>query len=429
MGAKVEELQATLYRVAKTEPTRRFHALYDKMGRPDVLAEAWAMVRANGGAPGVDGKTIEEIEREGVPPFLEGLGRELAARNYRPNPVRRVWIPKSHGKLRGLGIPTVRDRVVQTAVKLVLEPIFEAGFEDCSYGFRPGRSAHDAVAEVDKWLNFGCEQVVDADITGCFDNIPKSRLMKAVADRVADGSVLHLVRQFLDAGILEDSMVTVSEAGTPQGSPLSPLLANVYLDGLDKAWKASGLTGRQKANAHLVRYADDFVILAERNATQVLVTLRRIVEGLGLALSREKTRVVEAEEGFDFLGFRFRRRYSRRRGKRVTTWFPSPKSEARVRERIREETQPRVLSEGDPWDAKERVERLLVGWFGYFGQSQARSVANSVLGYSHRRLACLLRTWHQWRRPPAYEVLQKVGLSLAGTRAHPRQWVRGVGRG
>jgi retron-type reverse transcriptase len=169
MGTKVEELQATLYRAAKTEPARRFHALYDKIGRSDVLAEAWAMVRANGGAPGVDGKTIEEIEREGLPSFLEGLGRELAEKSYRSSPARRVWIPKSNGNLRGLGIPTVRDRVVQTAVKLVLEPIFEAGFEDCSYGFRPGRSAHDAVAEVDKWLNFGCEQVVDADITGCLN--------------------------------------------------------------------------------------------------------------------------------------------------------------------------------------------------------------------------------------------------------------------
>lgn len=323
---KVGELQEALYRAAKANAKRRFHALYDKMWRPDVLAEAWARVRANGGAAGVDGKTIEEIEREGVPLFLEGLARELREKTYQPSPLRRVWIPKPNGKARGLGIPTVRDRVVQTAAKMLLEPIFEADFEPCSYGFRPGRSPHDAVAQVVSYLNFGCERVIDADITGCFDNIPKSALMKAVARRVVDGAMLKMIRQWLDCGVLEGANLLYPDRGTPQGSPLSPLLANVYLDRLDKAWKESGLASRASADAHLVRFADDFVILAKRDVGRAKEALDGITSGLGLTLSAEKTRVVEAEEGFEFLGFRFVRSYSSKRGKRVTRWSPSKKS-------------------------------------------------------------------------------------------------------
>ncbi len=390
----VGELQEALYRAAKANARRRFHALYDKLWRPDVLAKAWATTRANGGAPGVDRKTIKEVEREGVPQFLEELARDLREKTYRPSPLRRVWIPKPNGKRRGLGIPTVRDRVAQTAAKLLLEPIFEADFEPCSFGFRPGRSAHHAVAEVVKYLNFGCESVVDADISGCFDNIPKDRLMKAVARRVSDGAMLKLIRRWLDGGLVEGESLQNPDRGTPQGSPLSPLLANIYLDKLDKAWWMSGLWSRSRENAQLVRYADDFVILAKRNVHGVKVTLDSIMRDLGLTLNPEKTRIVEAEEGFDFLGFHFIRRFNAKHGKRKTLWFPSAKSQRKVRDRIHELTDRRTLAHGTVSSAAEEVADTLRGWGGYFRYSLAHEVFGEVWHYAFERLCQLY-----WRSP------------------------------
>ncbi|MGI0130893.1 MAG: group II intron reverse transcriptase/maturase [Thermoplasmata archaeon] len=416
---KVGELQEALYRAAKANTQRRFHALYDKTWRPDVLAEAWAKVRANGGAAGVDGKTIEDVEREGVPLFLEGLARDLREKTYRPNPLRRVWIPKPNGKVRGLGIPTVRDRVAQTAAKMVLEPIFEADFEPCSFGFRPGRSPHDAVAQVVSYLNFGCERVIDADITGYFDNIPKSALMKAVARRVVDGALLKLIRQWLDCGVMEGANLRRPDRGTPQGSPLSPLLANVYLDGLDKAWKESGLTSRESADAHLVRWADDFVILAKGDVGKAKEALDAIVVNLGLTLSAEKTRVVDAEEGFDFLGFHFQRRYSAERGKRVTRWSPSKKSEKRIRARIHELTENKVLSRGTAHTAKAEVVPVLRGWAEYARYSMAWESFGRVWWYAHTRLARLWRKSRHKRGLGRYRDLVRAGLGLMSIRPRP----------
>ena len=418
---KVRELQETLYRAAKANAGRRFHALYDKLYRPDVLGEAWAKVRANRGAPGVDGKTIEETEREGVPQFLEGLARELKEKTYQPSPLLRVGIPKPNGGVRRLGIPTVRDRVVQTAAKLVLEPIFEVDFEPNSYGFRPGRSAHDAVAEVVKWLNFGCEQVIDADITACFDRLPKAKVMEAVARRVVDGAMLKVIRMWLDCGVMEDEVLQHSDRGTPQGSPLSPLLANVYLDRLDKGWKASGLTSRAGANAHLVRYADDFVILGARDSTKAKETLDAIMVELGLTLSEEKTRLVTAEEGFDFLGFRFQRRYDSRRGKRVTAWFPSAKSERRIRDRIHRMTEARVLSRGTLEDAVKEVLGVLRGWGEYARRSMASESLGTVWAYTFERLTWLYRR-NRSRGRPRSRVIRRAVRDLGGMMPKPNPY-------
>lgn len=352
MGKNVSEFNSMLYEMAKTDSSRRFHSLYDKVQRMDFLEEAWKQVSENDGSAGTDGMTIRSISEQGAQQLLEQIQQELRERTYRPSPLRRVWIPKPNGKKRGLGIPTVKDRIVQTAVKMVIEPLFECDFEPFSYGFRPNKSAHDAVDEIVKYLNFGCEHVVDADITACFDNIPRHNLMMQIAKRISDGALLHLIRQSLDAGIMEDNEIHTQERGTPQGSPLSPLLANIFLDQLDKQWKHSLLWMKSSANAHLVRYADDLVILSEGNPETVKRKLDDIMQSIGLQLNAEKTRIVEAGEGFDFLGFSFERHYSKRKRKRVTNWYPSARSKQRIRERILEMTHRSRLASTTPEETR-----------------------------------------------------------------------------
>ena len=243
-----------------------------------------------------------------------------------------------------MSIPTVRDRITQTAIKLIMEPIFEPQFEPNSFGFRPNKSAHNAVDEIVKYLNYGCENVIDADISGCFDNIDRHKLMEQVAKRISDGSLLHLIRKFIDAGIMEDSDIHSLDRGVPQGSPLSPLLANIYLDQLDKQWKASGLQNRYGENAHLIRYADDYIIIMSGNPAVAKKKLDEIMESMNLTMNTEKTRIVKAEDGFDFLGFHFVRHYAVRRGKRTTRWFPSERSKWKIKETIRNITNRRNLS-------------------------------------------------------------------------------------
>jgi group II intron reverse transcriptase/maturase len=308
MVKSVRELQKVLGQAAKDDPRRRFHSLYDKVSSERVLQEAWLVVKKNGGRGGVDGKEFSDYELpEQEDELLKGLQKELVEGIYKPEAVLRVYIPKPDGKERPLGIPTIRDRVVQTAAKLILEPIFEADFKDFSYGFREGKSCHQAMQAVWKLMNFGYTEVIDADIQGFFDNIPHDKLLQSVARRVSDGRMMRLIKLFLKAPIQEDDQQNKPKKGTPQGGVISPLLANIYLNHLDQFWVKKGYIKYAK----LVRYADDFVVLCEKNTKFYLKEVRRLLENLDLKLNEKKTQVVDTcQQGFDFLGFTLKRTWA-----------------------------------------------------------------------------------------------------------------------
>jgi len=387
---KVSRLQGKLYAAAKANPTRRFGAIRDRVYRWDVLTQAWEEVRRNRGAPGVDGITIEMVEEQGVEAFLQELQAQLRDGSFRPLPVRRVLIPKPNGGQRALGIPAVRDRVAQAAVKLVIEPIFEADFLPCSYGYRPGRSAQDAAQEIWKWLNMGLENVLDADIKSCFDTIPHDRLLRAVARRISDGYAMKLVKMWLKSGVMVGGGVEATDVGTPQGGVLSPLLANIYLHQLDAEWERRGLADRYGADARLIRYADDIVVLSSKSVRPLVPVVREVLADMGLSLNLEKSRVVRADQGFDFLGFRFIRRHSKRYGKKKTYFFPSPRSMKRVKEKVRN----RCGNHRRHVEVKEvvrDVNSVLLGWRAYFRCSNASSAFVTVQQCAYHRLRRYLR--------------------------------------
>jgi len=364
------------------------------------MSQAWEEVRKNRGAPGVDGVTIEMVKEQGEEAFIQELQAQLRDGTYRPLPVRRVMIPKRNGGQRALGIPTVRDRVAQAAVKLVIEPIFEADFLPCSYGYRPGRNAQDAAQEVHKWLDIGLENVLDADIKACFDTIPHDRLLRAVAGRISDGYILKLVKMWLKSGVMMGGSVEATDIGTPQGGVLSPLLANIYMHRLDAEWERRGLADRHGADAKLIRYADDFVILSSKTVRPLVSVVREVLTEMGLSLNLEKSRVVRAEKGFEFLGFRFIRLYSKKYQKRRTVFFPSPKSEERIKEKVRDRCGKHLLNM-EVWIIVENVSRALRGWWSYYRCSNGSRVFNEVQHFANQRLRRFLR-----RRK------QKAGLGL-----------------
>jgi len=427
----IRTLQRKLYQKAKQEPGYRFYALYDKVYRPDILAHAYRLVKAAGGCAGADGRAFEDIEGGGeIARFLAELGEALRAKTYRADPVLRVMIPKDRDSERPLGIPTIRDRVAQMAAKIVLEPIFEADFCDCSYGFRPKRSAHQAIDAIATGMNQGYTQVIDADVSKYFDSIPHAKLLATVAERVADGAMLHLLKLWLKAPVVSDAGGKRrnlgggkgNRKGTPQGGVISPLLANLYLHLLDRNWEGQKMA--QHHQARLVRYADDFVVLCRKQTEAPMRMIRRLMGKMGLSLNEEKTRVVDVcRDRIRFLGFEMGIQLSWRTGRPYPLVLPSKKACKAIKARLTAlTTRDRVLV--PPADLIGQINPLLRGWVGYFHYRNCSKAMREVKAHAEQRLRIWLRNRHKvrswkegYQRFPQARLYAEYGLYKMPTTA------------
>lgn len=416
---KIRDLQRGLYLKAKREPKFRFYLLQDKVWREDILQHAYRLVRSNGGAPSIDGETFRSIESGvGEAKFVSKLQQELKEKTYRAQAVRRVHIPKGDGRTRPLGIPTLRDRVAQMAVKIVIEPIFEADFVGCSFGFRPKRDAHQAIGAIREALNQGCAEVLDADLERYFDTIVHDKLMKLIADRISDRHILGWINQWLRAPVVQEDpagkrRTQPSQRGTPQGGVISPLLANIYLHLFDRVFlsycRARGV------KAHLVRYADDFVILMRGGMEATVDRVKQVLGRMELKLNEEKSRVVDAREAsFDFLGFTFARKRNAKTGKVITLVEPSRKSAERFRDEIRELTSRKTHCVAQP-EVLERVNRYVRGWVHYFHLHNSTRVFATQRFFLEQRIRKYLQGRRQskgfgMRRWPSAKLYKELGL-------------------
>lgn len=405
---KVRQLQNKLYLTAKKCSSRRFHALYDKVYRDDVLYEAWRRVKTNKGSSGVDGITIEDIEAKGVKCYLTGIQSELKSGIYRPLPVRRVMIPKPDGSQRPLGIPCVKDRIVQMATKIAIEPVFEAEFKGCSYGFRPKRSAKQALEVVRKACNNKGYYVVDADIEKFFDNVNQDKLMTLIELRISDRRILKLIRQWLKSGVLYGNILEISELGTSQGSVISPLLANIYLNTLDRLWEKYGLT-----HGILVRYADDTVIICKnkKSANHALTLLQYIMGKLDLKLHPVKTKIVcmwDGKEGFDFLGMHHRRMTTEtRQGNRFqeTYQYPSRKAMKKMKTAIKSNVNSRGLLVASEEDLIKNLNPKITGWKNYYTTKTSNKWMQALDWY----IICTFTRWYN-KKHQRRNHMSKVGI-------------------
>lgn len=413
LNEKARQLCEKLYLAAKKSSTRRFHQLYDKVHRLDILSDAWEIVKQNKGCAGVDGVSIADVIKYGQEKYVQELHTLLLdTHTYHPRKIKRVYIPKADGKQRALGIPAVRDRIVQTAAKILLEPIFEADFLECSYGFRPNKSCHEAIEQIRLYTNAGFKVVLDADISGYFDNINHEKLLDFVHQRISDRKILKLIRKWLKCGVVSEN-----ELGTPQGGVISPLLANIYLHEFDKFWHT-----QTRVTGKLIRYADDFVILfrSKEDAELGIRLVNAKLSELGLKLNEDKTKIVDmrdGKEGFDFLGFHLHQIMSRKFGKRYTQRWPKQTAMKKLKQAIRERLAPRstLLLKLD--EVVKLINPLLRGWMNYFKFGNSGRKFAETDSYVHQRLNIWYRKKHQirethWTRDFSYEVYRKSGVQV-----------------